>query len=350
MRRLLGILGSFLACIALLTLGVAERLGPTALQRGVDLYRYRVFFDRRLGPRRRGERPLVVWLGDSTIMDTKRPSYPQLLQPWLRRKGADSEVLAGPAFDPYVYYFLAGRVVERLDPTVVVIVARVSTFHPKEAFREFRYNDMASYLPPSLLPRTFLLPLAARQLSPARLLLAQTLNDEAVERAFYAGEGLRLLYSEAAFWKPLGPPKLPAVFDPTRRTVLDSHDLEISRRQEGVVMLEAAVRVVAEAGRVALVIASPIPYEAMRTRPGHDAVKLQRRFDMLRATVQDAGGMFLDLHQLLPQNELADFAGHFNAAGALRVSHAVFPHVREALRRAGAWPASGTPRRAREPG
>jgi hypothetical protein len=74
---------------------------------------------------------------------------------------------------------------------------------------------------------------------------------------------------------------------------------------------------------------------------------IQQHFDTLGAIVEEAGGMFLDLHALLPATELADYAGHFKPAGALHVSHAVFPFVREALRRAGAWPPSWTPPRRR---
>jgi hypothetical protein len=343
--RILGILGSFLACSALLTWGAAACFGPQALERGVKLYGYRWYVDRILAKAPDEKRPLVVWLGDSTIMDSSRPSYPQLLEPWLHRKGVDSRVLAGPAFDPYVFYFLAGRVIERLDPAAVVIVARFASFHPRGSWKEFRYNDMSSFLLPSLLPRTFLLPLAPRQLSPARLLLAQTLNDETAEQIFYGAEGLRRLYADAPFWEPLGPPKPPPVLRPAMRDVLDAHDLEVSRRQPAVAMLEATVRVVTEAGGVPLVIGSPIPYEALRERPDYDAAAIQRRFDTLRAIVEESGGMFLDLHELLPQSELADYAGHFTSAGALRLSHSIFPFVREALRRADGWPPSWTPRR-----
>jgi hypothetical protein len=344
--RILGIFGSFLGCTALLTWGAATLVGPEAFRRGVDLYRYRRTYDRILRAPSHRKRPRLVWLGDSTIMGLKHPSYPQLLLPRLRRRGIDSRVVTGPAFDPYVYYFLAGAVVERLDPSVVVIVARLPTFDPKGSNRFFRYNDLSSYLPASLLPRTFLLRLAPRQLSPARLLLAQTLKNETAERIFYTAEGLRTLYAEAPFWEVMGPPKNPPTFNPAIRSMLDEHARPVSRRQPGVAMLEATVRVLSEAGCVVLVVASPIPLEAMRVIRGIDPAVIQRNFYALRDIVEEAGGTLVDLHALLPPSELADYAGHFKPAGALHVSQVVFPSVRDALKRAGAWRASSTPVRA----
>src|SRR5262249_18761342 len=141
----------------------------------------------------------IVWLGDSTIMGVKRPSYPQLLRAQFSRNDIDTKVVAGAGFDPYVYYFLVGRIVERLDPDVVVMVAHLASFQPKGSKREFRYNDVSSYLLPSMLPQAFLLPLAERDLSPARLLVAQSLEWTAPEQIFYGAEGLRLLFADASF-------------------------------------------------------------------------------------------------------------------------------------------------------
>jgi hypothetical protein len=345
--RLLAILASFLACCALIVGAVVAGVGPHALARGAEMYQYREFFDRLFGkvpgiPPRENPR-LVVFLGDSTIMAPRRPSYPQLLRRPLAERQADIRVIAGGAFDPYVFYYLAGRVIEDLDPDVVVIVAHLTAFLPKGANRAFTYNDLSSYLLPSLLPRTFLLPIAERQLSPARLVLAQALEFEAGERLFFAAEGARSLYRDAPFWDVLGPPKPPAVFNPAFPDVLRDYDAAVTRSQATVRMLEATVRVVAEAGRPAIVVATPIPWEALEKRPWFAAAALERRYAVLRAVVEDAGGIFVDLHRFLAQAEFVDYGGHFNEMGAQRMANAVWPHVRDALQRTQHRAASWTP-------
>ena len=333
MYRILGIFGSFLACSALLVWSVDATVGPEALERGSHGYVYRQFFDKILGDPTPAPRPLVVWMGDSTIMGNVRPSYPQLLRPSLLLQNTDSLVIAGAGFDAYVHYFLIGRVLE-LEPAVVVIVAHLSAFHPKGAIRAFTYNDAASYLLPSALPRTFLLPLAQRNLSPARLLLAQTLNFETPQQILFTAEGVRTLYEEAPFWEALGPPKAPSVFNPAFREAVRGYDIALTRRQATVQMLEATVRAVTEAGHVAVVIATPIPHETLLKRPWYDAATTQRRIDVIRDATRDAGGLFADLHTLLPQQEFADYGGHFGPVGAQRVADVVLPIVRRALRQA----------------
>jgi hypothetical protein len=166
------------------------------------------------------------------------------------------------------------------------------------------------------------------------VLLAQTLNFETPEQILYAAEGLRLLYREAPFWESLGPPQPPGVFNPALPEALRGYDNELSRRQPVVRMLEATVRAVTEAGHVALVVASPIPYEELERRPWYDSARMQRRIDLLRAVTEDAGGIFADLHRLLTQAEFSDYGGHFLASGALHVSNAIWPILRPALRHA----------------
>jgi hypothetical protein len=334
--RIIGILGSCLALTALLAWTVTAVVGPAALERGKKLYYYRGFFDRMLTtPPPPRERPLLLWLGDSTIVRFSRPSYPQLLIPRVRTAlGADTLVVAFLGFDPFAYYFVVGELLEAVDPSVVAIVAHLRAFGSKKGHTEFRYNDLSSYVPPRLLPRTLLLPLSDCQLSPARVLLAQALRFPGLEQAFYTAEGLRLLYGEAPFWAALGAPALPFVYDPRESDVLAGYELALSRRQPAVEMLEATVRGVTASGRVALVVASPIPVEAMSTRPSYDAAAIQRSVDVLRVATEDAGGMFADLHRVLAQDDFKDFGGHYMPSGALRTSNAVWPYVREALRRA----------------
>lgn len=333
MARIVGILAAFFVTTALVVALVLRAFGPAAEARGLQLYRYRPLFERNLGDPVPARRPLVVWLGNSTIMAKYHPSYPQLLKRRLDPRGVDSLVLGGAAFDPYVYYFMVTRVVE-LEPAVVAIVAHLPSFRPKGLDPSFTYNDVSSFIRPPFLPRTFLLPLAERRLSPALLTLAQALNLPAAERLFLTAEGLRRLYNDAAFWAPLGPGKPPAVFDPRRLDALNAYDFHLTRRQPALRMLEATVRVVAQAGRTALVIASPIPVDALRARAWYDAERTRGDLALMREAVEGAGGTFLDLHTLLPQALFTDFGGHFGLPGAERLADAVEPVLASALARA----------------
>jgi hypothetical protein len=329
MARIVVILASFLACSGLIVWLVATTVGVGAMRRGSEAYGYRPGLKQLLAARPPARR-LVAWVGDSTILGRRRPSFPQLLRPSLRKLGADGIVLAGPGFDPFVHYFLMGRILEQ-DPEVVVLVARLSAFHSKGEDRRFSYNDLSSFIPARGLPRSFLLPLSDRQLSPARLVLAQALDFDAPERLFYFAEGVRLLYHDAAFWSPLGPAAPPPVFAGRTADALRVFDVSISRRQPTVRMLEATVRMVTDAGRTAIVVGVPVPDEALRKTDWYDPAVSQARFDVLRAAVEDAGGQFVDLHEALPAAQLADYAGHFTTEGAQQLADAIWPRVSAAL-------------------
>ena len=336
MGRILGILGSFVACSSLLWWGVNATYGAAALERGEKLYYYRAIFDRLFNPEApRPERSRLLWLGDSTIIQISQKSYPQLLRPRVAETlGADTLVVADFGFDPYSYYFVTGRLLEAADPTVVAIVAHLIGFNPKKNHPEFRYNDLSSYLLPAQLPRTFLLPLGERQLSPARVVIAQALGLPGSEAVFYTAEGLRLLYEQSPAWAALGPRQLEFVYDPREWDTLRNYQTALAPTHSAVQMLEATVRTVTESGRVALVVVSPIPLEAMRMRPWYDEAAVERSVGVLRSVVENAGGMVADLHRLLPQDEFKDFGGHYKPLGATHTSEAVWPFVRDAFRRA----------------
>jgi hypothetical protein len=329
MQRVLGILVSFLVCSACGLWVVVGSVGPSAFERGRSEYAYRARLDRVMTSAPRSHR-LVAWVGDSTIWGRRAPSFPQLLRPSLRKVGGAGVVVAVPGFDAYAFYFVMGSIL-RMDPHVVVIVARLPAFHLKGTNQSISYNDLSSDIPLSALPRSFLLPLADRRLSPARIVLAQGLNVPAAERAFYTAEGLRFLYEDAPFWAPLGAPVPPKVFDGRVADELKRFDIPLTRRFPSVRMLGATVQMVTDAGRTAIVVGMPIPIDALRKRAWFDATVYAARFDALRAVVETAGGRFLDLHDLLPQDEFVDFAGHFNKQGAHHLAERIWPEVGLAL-------------------
>ncbi len=337
MRRVVWIGLTFV--LALVATGViaVRRFGDGALHAGRDLYRHRIMLEGATWPRM-DDGPLLVWMGDSTILDDKGPSYPQLIdERLLRTDHVASRVVANVGLDFYHYYFLMGRVLA-LRPDVVVLVAHLRVFNLRRfelAGNTQKFDDLASMIPASELWRALGLPLDARGISAPGLLLMRLFRGEGGERALYLFEGLRFMFQEADFW-----PALP-VDDSPRMTwqrgmqslalTLKSYDVPLGRRQPVVRMMGATVRMAAAAGVRTLVVGSPIPCGAMGLRGWYDPADYVQRFAVLRAVVEENGGTFVDLHEALAREEFIDGAGHYNAAGAQHLADLVEPVVRAEL-------------------
>jgi hypothetical protein len=97
-------------------------------------------------------------------------------------------------------------------------------------------------------------------------------------------------------------------------------------------MMEATVRLAHEAGVHVIVVGTPIPFEDMRETVGYDPALYAARFATLRAAVEDAGGVFLDLHEALPHDKFHDPVGHFTVAGAEELAERIRPVVARELR------------------
>lgn len=333
MRRVLVIVTVFLLGLATVVGIAVAQWGEAALARGARTYRYRTNLATRIR-RPPAARRLVFWLGDSTVMAMRRASYPQLLRGRLAKAGVSSVVVAAPAFDAFSYYYLMGPIMDA-EPDLIVVVARLSAFRSR-SWAGFTYNDLASMIPAAELPRTLLLPLSERDTNAGRVLLAQLLSWPPAEHALWFVSGLRALWEDAPFWERLGPPKPPPVYDPSiLRDALRLFEVRLTPRNPQLRVLAAAVRMATRRGRRVLVLGAPIPTEALEQYRGHDPAVWRPRFAVLRRAVEEAGGSFVDLHDVLPSRDFADFGGHYDEEGAARLAELVWPVVEEAL----GWPA-----------
>src|SRR5262250_1818027 len=95
-----------------------------------------------------GPPPAVVWLGDSSVMETATiPSYPTRIDAErLRPLGLDGVVFAAMGFDFYAYHSLIDDALD-LGPRVVVLVANFRVSIPEGGVRGF--NDLTAELPPA---------------------------------------------------------------------------------------------------------------------------------------------------------------------------------------------------------
>jgi hypothetical protein len=166
------------------------------------------------------------------------------------------------------------------------------------------------------LPRTALLPLAARGMTIPRVLLARLLRYPWVEDALYVADGAQALVSEAEIpWLGSTAAELPNNLA-MLRFGLAASDVAVTPRHPVVRMMAATVALARRAGVRVIVVGTPIPFEGMRRTPGYDPALYEARFRTLAVSVERAGGVFVDLHDALAAQFFQDAVGHFDAAGA----------------------------------
>ena len=330
MHRVVTIVVVYLATLGLVAWAGVRHFGAAADEEGGGRYAHRPFVHKQLAPwsafDQGATQRSLVWLGDSTILGFKGPSYANALSQTLRPQGVRSRILGWLGMDFYGYYFLTTAVMERLHPDVLVLIAHLRLFAPRRTLEiegpfveRPTFSDLASVLEPAALVETPGLPLAERGLTPPRLALAQALRSARVEQLFRWWEGGRVLANRAVAFAILGPPqpggslmtKVAAV-----RVALAESDVEVTPAQPIVRMMGAAVRHAVRRGACVVVIGTPLPHETMAHTVGYDAERYARRFAVLRRVVEENGGTFVDLHEALGAAEFSDTAGHFTQAGA----------------------------------
>jgi hypothetical protein len=268
---------------------------------------------------------LVDWLGDSIVDWSGYPTQVAALVP-----GLDVRVVAHQGYDPFSYYFLLGRLLDS-RPRVVVLMVNLAQL---QGGRSVSAPFGLHFLPAAELPHALGLPLHARGLTVARMLLervrrwppldtgssaAAALVAEAQQRLGTTDQSTADLLVHAA---RSGPP--PAALVP-------HWDAPFGPRTAAVRMLAAAVAMVHRRGAVPLVIVSPIPRETLSGDAVHDEDAIARRVAALRAVVETRGGRFVDLHRALADADFRDRAAHLSAGGTQRMAALVAPHVSHAV-------------------
>ena len=333
MRRVAAIVAIWLAIVVGVGAGSYTLENGAAQSAGWSIYGYREILKKQIRKASRS-RPGVVWLGDSTMLGLRRPSYPQMLGGVL--PDVSSRVLGFIGSDFYTYYPIVGALLTVHRPGVLVMVAHLRLFRkPEEDLTGFskNRNDLFSMIPTAELPRALGLPFAVRGVSIPRLLMTRLLRYEPIERFFYFLEGAHRVFTDTQVdW--LGPNTFEYSASGIRALgfALNASNVAVSRRHPTVRMMEATVRLAREAGVHVVVVGTPIPFEDMRESVGYDSALYDARFAILRAAVEDAGGVFLDLHEALPRDKFVDPVGHFTVAGAEELAERIRPVVARELR------------------
>ncbi len=325
-RRVVVIVAVWITLVVAASAWYVAAEGDAAELRGRVRYGYRGVLRAQVARAAR-ERPTVVWMGDSTILALRSISYPQLLHGVV--PGISSMVMGVIGADFYTYYPLVADLLAVQRPGVLVMVAHLRLFASPSAPREtVTRNDVVSFLPSDGLSEALRLPFAVRGVTVPRLLLALLLRYETVERALYVVDGARARVSEAEVeW--LGPNGIhPAgIGFRVLRNAVEGSDVPLSRDHPMVRMMEATVRLARQAGVRVVVVGTPIPFQSMRDIVGYDPDVYRARYGILRAAVEDAGGVFVDLHEALGDAMLQDPVGHFTPEGAALLADRLRPVV-----------------------
>jgi len=307
-----------LGCLALAVWSVAS---PRFFKEGARLYAYRNFL---MSPVRRRfpKRPLVVWMGDSTIAKSgKKRQYPTLVERGLEGVHAiESFNRSFPGADAYVHYSTMGRVLE-LDPAAVFIVANLRIMKPVAL--GIGVLQFASLIPREELPRTALLPWYGRGTTFPRVLLARALDWKLVDSGAYVIQGAREVFHDAVWTtRPRRRARWPYE---NIMNAIQALGEPISSSSPMVQMLAASVRMAASHGVPVTVVVAPVLGENLEQRFGD---RFGERFAMLRSVVERAGGELVDLHDLLTKYEFHDLSGHYTPGGAAHIADVLSPIVR----------------------
>ncbi len=330
MRTLFKIFAAALAVLVMALAGVVYLYGDDPVAEGRKLYSSRRLLQRAIR-RHKKEAPLMIWMGDSTLMRgrSKVPPYPRTLTELLKKyRFVETRLFAQPAADPYLEYCAIGKLLET-NPDLIGIVANPRIMAITAGTRGFL--SLASYIPLSEFGRAIWLPWHHRQVTIPRILLAKSLIFPEIERAFHLYEGLRQMFRDELYSTPL---KLGFSDRFGRRSYMFAKYAQPVQRPV-IDMLAATVDMAVRRGTRVLVVMTPIPIEVLRENDMYTPRTVEQVEEVGHA-VEGAGGIFVDLHDALGRDGFRDTAGHFTEAGARRVAELLEPTVRAQL--AESWP------------
>jgi len=283
--------------------------GPTATELGRRSFQHRTVVQNLLSSTLQTKGRKVVFMGDSTMMDS--PSWSSLIIRSLKRHWITAVNNVYPGQDVFHHYCAIGLALEA-KPDLVVILANYRTMYPNR--RLGASMSICSALTPSQLTRSLQLPFYDRGTTLIRLALIQTLRYEPVLNAVYFLEGLRRLIASPLLGRT---GTAPARARERRRMTSPNQPLWPSHPH--VRMLSALVEEVRRNGAHPLVVVSPVQPVLTRSVDAADPMQSQRSREVVQRAVEDAGGELIDLHDFLTGSSFRDFGGHLSPEGHARM-------------------------------
>lgn len=314
----------------------------------------------------------VLMLGDSMLLPGKKMKYrdavPAMLSRALRREFPRPEkskvysfAFPGAGYTSF-YYLLDHLIAARAD--LILIGFNPASLSPHWA-RRWARPDHAAWLGWRRVPEALGLPLHRLSLTVDRLLWTVACVEMGCGDAwrFVQHEQLRAsdllehVRAELASMTGMnavddlrdrrnaarveirrgGPTPRLRTADEYRKTFESFLD-GVMRDDAALRMLAATVRGIRSAGIPVVVYVTPVNVGGMKRRGVWNQAGIDRTLVAIEATVAEAGGVFLDFHDLLPEARFRDYADHLTFRGylngqALLVAR-LAPVVAENLRRA----------------
>jgi hypothetical protein len=310
----------------------------------------------------------VGFLGDSMLVSypPKRRVPARLQQTLDEMSGGDSRVrvhsLATPGMGPFDYYFVAERVADA-EPDQLILLVNLSAFSVgwSEAFAR---PALASLLPPGRLPEALGLPLDWIGLTADRLLSYvaadrlgwvpqwQVLMNAQARTSGARGAVAGILSERFAGNADAGFARDVFRYHEFRIVMEDRPRLNATGIEERygrvlagldeddptLELLAAAIRAFRARGIEVLVYTNPTNMANVREVGAANPKGLARSLAAMESAVTRAGGRFVDLHDLLPDEGFRDFGGHLSIHGEIDgprvLSRRLAPFVIDSARRA----------------
>ncbi len=307
----------------------------------------------------------VAFLGDSTALgEPPRRAVPAQLERAaneLARGDSKTQVvsLAFPGLGPVDYYWLADLVSEAA-PNRVVLVFNAATLSRTWARRLTR-PELAGWVRPGRLPEALLMPLDWIDVRADEILLHAAVVQAGGAESWHrvrrqqirVAEGRRSLERALDSGGSDGGGAM-ARYERLRFDAQVAQLEEIGTEHSGLrgrygaaldglppdhpilEILSATVRTFRKYGVTPIVYFAPINVEALAAVGLRDDEGLARTMSALRHAVEPAGGVFVDLHALLPSEAFRDPQGHYASSGEIdgpaRIAAALAPLVTDRAR------------------
>jgi hypothetical protein len=326
-QRIVVLASVFAASLAAVAAGAALLRWDSALEEGAREKSYWSVLD-NLQPT---ELPQLRFLGDSTVLPSRIPTYPYRLGRQLAGH-VDVRTTALIGASLWESYFLTGPAADA-DPTVVALVVNLRTL-PSDADRP-DYQDLAALIPAEELPRAMTLPLHEIGMSLPRLLLLRGLRSERVREVVQAAGGLRTQLGRAHPVWIVPEPVLDLAGERGRARAFREYDAPVRAHQGTLRAMQAALGLLERREIASLVVISPIPIDALHEAGLAAPETMARRIARIRSLAEARGAVVVDLHDLLLPEGFIDHAGHFSKEGSRAVARALRRPLVELLEREG---------------
>ncbi|MFP6598992.1 MAG: hypothetical protein VB852_00965 [Deltaproteobacteria bacterium] len=346
MKRVIAILLTFIVLSGGALYAMLDQFDPKLRNEGRQLSPPRMAVDIRLERMAKQTPPALMWLGDSTIDWWGGPSYATKINAELESE-LKTKIAWHDGANFFHHYVLVSayadaalarpaKTGERRAPKLIVFIANPRMMIDK-LDPDSRLDNIAIYMPSSTIPRSLPLPFYDHGLTIPQILLSRVSRLPTLRERLEFSKAARDKFQNAAFWERVGRGPANSLLGPSTRLIRQAAKFrsQWTRRlgpgNSTMQMIGPTIRAAQDWGAQTLVIGTPVPLHSLRKYEWFDGDDYLRRLETLQATVEQAGGRYLNLHNALSKEHFRDRLDHYNEPGAERMVELVRPVVYEML-------------------